>query len=82
MISGEPAAGGARMLPAVHPIPWRFQWRLSSGSFSILETRSVPEGSRSLRGEDGYRALQVVESIYESCRKGSLVRPLAFYHSE
>ena len=25
-------------------------------------------------GEDGYRALQVVESIYESCRKGSVVR--------
>jgi predicted dehydrogenase len=25
-------------------------------------------------GEDGYRALQVVESIYESCRKGSPVK--------
>jgi predicted dehydrogenase len=25
-------------------------------------------------GEDGYRALQAVVSIYESCRKGTAVR--------
>ena len=25
-------------------------------------------------GEDGYRALELVLSVYESCRKGSVVR--------
>jgi predicted dehydrogenase len=71
--SGEPApverdvASGASDPMAISMAPFERQF-LDFGD--AIRTGRKPLSS----GEDGYRALQVVESIYESCRKGSVVR--------
>jgi UDP-N-acetyl-2-amino-2-deoxyglucuronate dehydrogenase len=71
--SGEPApverdvASGASDPMAISMAPFERQF-LDFGD--AIRTGRKPLSS----GEDGYRALHVVESIYESCRKGSVVR--------
>lgn len=71
--SGEPApvdhnvASGASDPMAISLAPFERQF-LDFGE--SIRTGRKPVSS----GEDGYRALQVVLSVYESCRGGSLVR--------
>jgi UDP-N-acetyl-2-amino-2-deoxyglucuronate dehydrogenase len=71
--SGEPApvdhnvASGASDPMAISLAPFERQF-LDFGD--SIRTGRKPVSS----GEDGYRALQVVLSVYESCRGGSLVR--------
>lgn len=71
--SGEPApldydlASGASDPMAISLVPFERQF-LDFGE--AIRNRRKPVSS----GEDGYRALQVVLSVYESCRKGSVVR--------
>jgi UDP-N-acetyl-2-amino-2-deoxyglucuronate dehydrogenase len=71
--SGEPAplerdvASGASDPMAISMAPFERQF-LDFGE--AIRTGRKPVSS----GEDGYRALQAVVSIYESCRKGTAVR--------
>jgi UDP-N-acetyl-2-amino-2-deoxyglucuronate dehydrogenase len=71
--SGEPAplerdvASGASDPMAISTVPFERQF-LDFGE--AIRTGRKPVSS----GEDGYRALQAVVSIYESCRKGTAVR--------
>src|SRR5579864_180302 len=71
--SGDPApverdvASGASDPMAISLAPFERQF-LDFGE--AIRTGRKPLSS----GEDGYRALQAVVSIYESCRKGSVVR--------
>jgi UDP-N-acetyl-2-amino-2-deoxyglucuronate dehydrogenase len=71
--SGEPAplerdvASGASDPMAISMAPFERQF-LDFGD--AIRTGRKPVSS----GEDGYRALQAVVSIYESCRKGTAVR--------
>jgi UDP-N-acetyl-2-amino-2-deoxyglucuronate dehydrogenase len=71
--SGEPApldqnvASGASDPMAISLAPFERQF-LDFGE--SIRTGRKPVSS----GEDGYRALEVVVSVYESCRKGSVVK--------
>ena len=71
--SGEPApvesdvASGASDPMAISLAPFERQF--------LDFAEAIREGRKPVSsGEDGYRALQVVLSVYEACRKGSVVR--------